>query len=132
MAAEAMEYTPTTLDPTPQAFRRAIALAFAPLHKRAFGLAIGSAAAVVVFLVTIIYILRAPEDGFQLGLLNQYFAGYSVSFGGAVVGAAWAFVSGFVAGWFLAFCRNLVIAASIFIIRARSEMAQTRDFLDHI
>lgn len=132
MALRAMEYTPTTLDPTPQAVRRAIALAFAPLHKRAFGFAIGTAAAVVVFLVTVVYILRAPEDGFQLGLLNQYFAGYSVSFGGAVVGAAWAFVSGFVAGWFLAFCRNLVIAVSIFIIRARSEMAQTRDFLDHI
>jgi hypothetical protein len=39
---------------------------------------------------------------------------------------------GFVAGWFFAFCRNLVLAFSVFLIRARAELNQTRDFLDHI
>ena len=38
----------------------------------------------------------------------------------------------FMAGWFTAFCRNFVIAVSIWSVRARAELASTRDFLDHI
>ena len=110
----------------------AVALAFAPLHKRAFGIAIGTVCGLTVFLFTALYLLREPDHGVGLALLAQYFKGYSVSWPGAVVGFFWGFVVGFVGGWFLAFCRNLVIAASIFIIRARSELSQTRDFLDHI
>jgi hypothetical protein len=37
-----------------------------------------------------------------------------------------------VAGWFFAFSRNLVLAAWLFVTRARSELAATREFLDHI
>ena len=110
----------------------AIALAFAPLHKRAFGIAIGLALGITLFLVTAIFLLRDPEHGIGLALLAQYFKGYSVSWGGAFVGFFWGFVVGYVGGWFLAFCRNLVIAASIFVIRAKSELNQTSDFLDHI
>jgi hypothetical protein len=110
----------------------AVALAFAPLHKRAFGIAIGLACGLTLFLLTAAYLLRAPQQGVGLALLSQYFKGYSVSWGGAFVGLFWGFVVGFVGGWFVAFCRNLVIAASIFIIRAKSELNQTRDFLDHI
>jgi hypothetical protein len=109
-----------------------VALAFAPLHKRAFGIAIGLAAGLSVFLATAIYLLRTPEQGVGLVLLSQYFKGYSVSWSGAFVGLFWGFVVGFVGGWFVAFCRNLVIAISIFVIRAKSELSQTRDFLDHI
>jgi hypothetical protein len=111
---------------------RSVALAFAPLHKRAFGIAIGTACGLTIFLFTAVYLLREPEHGVGLALLSQYFKGYSVSWSGALVGLFWGFVVGFVGGWFLAFCRNLIIAASIFIIRAKSELSQTRDFLDHI
>jgi hypothetical protein len=118
--------------PTPDTFGVDLALLFAPLHKRAFGTAVGCAAALVVGLATVVYLVRAPDPGFDLGLLAQYFAGYTVSWAGALVGAAWAFVTGFVAGWFVAFCRNLVLAAWLFITRTRSELAATREFLDHI
>ncbi|MBA2243901.1 MAG: hypothetical protein H0W11_03025, partial [Gemmatimonadetes bacterium] len=64
--------------------------------------------------------------------LAEYFYGYTVSWPGALVGGFWGFVVGFVAGWFVAFCRNLVIAATLFITRTRAELAATRDFLDHI
>ena len=37
-----------------------------------------------------------------------------------------------VSGWFIAFARNLVLAASIFWIKTRAELSSTRDFLDHI
>lgn len=109
-----------------------VALAFAPLHKRAFGIAIGVACGLTVFLFTAIYLLREPDHGVGLALLAQYFKGYSVTWPGALVGLFWGFVVGYVGGWFLAFCRNLVIAASVFFIRAKSELTQTRDFLDHI
>jgi hypothetical protein len=115
-----------------EALPPAVALAFAPLHKRAFGIAIGVATGFTILLLTAVYLVRTPEQGVGLALLAQYFKGYSVSWPGALVGFFWGFVVGFVGGWFLAFCRNLVIAASIFIIRAKSELSQTRDFLDHI
>jgi hypothetical protein len=64
--------------------------------------------------------------------LAEYLYGYTVSSPGALVGGFWGFVAGFVAGWFFAFCHNLVIAATLFITRTRAELAATRDFLDHI
>ena len=106
--------------------------AFAPLHKRAFGVGIGVVAALVTFLVTAIYLIRDPQPGFDLGLLGQFLTGYSVSWGGAVLGAVQAFAAGFVAGWFLAFIRNISLALTLFAVRSRAELEQTRDFLDHI
>jgi hypothetical protein len=106
--------------------------AFAPLHKRAFGIAIGLAAGLLIFGATLVYLYRAADVGPGLALLRHYFAGYTVSWAGAFVGFLWGFVTGFVAGWFFAFCRNLAMGILIFFIRVRSELAQTRDFLDHI
>ncbi|HSA54342.1 MAG TPA: hypothetical protein VLE53_01505 [Gemmatimonadaceae bacterium] len=110
----------------------ALLLAFAPMHKRAFGIATGTAAALLIALLTVAALLLPGAREFPLELLNEYFAGYSVSWGGVFIGAGWGFVVGFVAGWFTAFCRNLALAISAFLIRVRAELSQTRDFLDHI
>jgi hypothetical protein len=109
-----------------------VALAFAPLHKKAFGIAVGVAGALVMFLLTAVYLLREPPRPIGIALLSQFFAGYSVSWTGAVVGTLWGFAVGFVIGWFVAFCRNLALAISIFAIRTRAQLQATRDFLDHI
>jgi hypothetical protein len=109
-----------------------VAVAFLPVHKLAFGAATGAAAAVVIFLATAIYLLRNPQPGFQLGLLAQYFAGYTVSWPGALIGAVWAGFCGFVLGWFLAFSRNLLLSIMLFVVRRRAEWDQTKDFLDHL
>lgn len=106
--------------------------AFAPLHKAAFGTAIGVAGALVVFAITAGALIRPPDPPIPLFLFEQYFTGYAVTWPGAFIGALWAFVTGFVFGWFTAFCRNFVLAVSLFIIRTRAELAQTRDFLDHV
>ena len=71
-------------------------------------------------------------DAFPLALLGQYFQGYSVTWTGVFIGAGWGFAVSFVAGWFAAFCRNLALAVSAFLIRTRAELDSTRDFLDHI
>ena len=109
-----------------------LALAFAPIHKRAFGLAVGLASGLVIFTVTAIYLLQMPVEEFRLGLLRQYFYGYRVSWTGAFVGFGWGMLTGFVAGWFVAFTRNFAVAVSVFLIRAKAELLETRDFLDHI
>jgi len=64
----------------------ALALAFAPLHKRAFGIAIGTACGLTLFLFTAVFLLRDPEHGVGLALLSQYFKGYTVSWPGALIG----------------------------------------------
>ena len=112
----------------------ALELAFAPLHKRALGMAIGSACGLLIFAVTAVHVIRnpAPDHALNLGLLREYFYGYSVNWLGAFIGLLWGWLVGFVAGWFVAFCRNFVIAVSIFITRTRAELQETRDFLDHI
>lgn len=106
--------------------------AFAPLHKRAFGVAIGTAAGGLIFVVTLAAALLPHGGAEVLPLLAQYFAGYEVSVKGAFIGFGWGLLVGFVAGWFAAFCRNLVLAASIWLGRTRAELEATRDFLDHI
>ena len=108
----------------------ALVMAFAPLHKRAFGVAVGAAAGLMFCLATVVVLLRGTDVG--LYLLDEYFYGYSVSWRGALIGLVWGFAVGFVAGWFIAFCRNLALAISIFISRTRGELHATADFLDHI
>jgi hypothetical protein len=105
---------------------------FAPVHKRAFGVAVGLWAALGVFVLTAVVLLRPEQPAPDLILLTQYFAGYSVSWHGAVVGGCWAGLVGFTAGWFLALCRNFAVGLTILTLRARSELGQTHDFLDHI
>jgi hypothetical protein len=117
---------------TPEATQvEQLTLAFAPLHKRAFGTAIGVASALVIMAITVVHVVTQPV-GPDISLLRHYFYGYDVSWTGALIGGFWAFVAGFVAGWFVAFCRNFVIAISVFLTRARAELQATRDFLDHI
>lgn len=107
-------------------------LAFARVHKRAFGIAIGTAAATLLVVATLIGLLRGEAFTFPLGLLRQFFPGYSVSATGVVIGGAWAFAAGCAAGWLVALVRNVAVATILFLVRTRAELANTRDFLDHI
>jgi hypothetical protein len=102
------------------------------MHKRAFGVAVGITAAVIVFLVTTFQVVVAPDHASALTLLSQYFYGYHVNWTGACIGAAWASVAGFVAGFFFAFVRNLVLATWLFTKRTKAELMAARDILDQI
>jgi hypothetical protein len=111
---------------------RLLVWAFAPMHKRALGLAVGLTAATVVFLMTAFHVLARPASDVPLVLLSQYFYGYDLTWRGAAIGAWWALLAGFVAGWFGAFMRNLVIGVWLMFVRMRANLSETRDFLDHI
>jgi len=107
-------------------------LAFLPIHKLAFGVATGTASALLVTVLTIDALFRGPGARFPVELLAQYFSGYTVSWQGVFVGAGWAWFTGFVLGWFIAFVRNIVLATELVIVRTKAHLRETRDFLDHI
>lgn len=107
-----------------------LTVAIAPVHKRALGVAVGLTAGVLVAAATALVLVMRLEHATNLGLLASYFYGYTVSWPGVAVGFWWAFIAGFVAGWFLAFVRNLFTALWIFFVRTKAELSQ--NFLDHI
>ena len=107
-------------------------VAFAPLHKMCFGIAVGCVCALLLLGSTWIHMLRSPDRDLPLILLEQYFKGYDINLVGSLIGALWALWVGFVLGWFFAFCRNFVLAATAIFFRARAELAENRGFLDHI
>lgn len=121
-----------TVSPIDAPVISAMLYAFAPLHKRAFGVATGVAGAVMMALLTVGGMYLPGASDFPLRLLGEYFQGYSVSWTGVFIGALWGFAVSFVAGWFAAFCRNLSLAIGAFVIRTRAEIDSTREFLDHI
>jgi hypothetical protein len=117
---------------TPSSTDDPVVLAFAPLHKLGMGLGIGMAAAVAMFALTAVPLLRGEPSQLNIGLLRAYFSGYEVTWSGAFIGAAWAGFSGFVLGWFFAFTRNALLALRLVVWRARADYMATRDFMDHI
>jgi hypothetical protein len=115
----------------PDSVNRVLVQAFAPVHKRALGVAVGLTIALVVLAITAFHMIAEPPDA-PLDMLSQYFYGYAPTWPGMFIGMWWGFVAGFAAGWFLAFVRNFALATWIFIARAKASLAQSSDFLDHI
>jgi len=79
------------------------------LNAVAQGVSIGSILALLVFAATNWLVLKGGEVvGPHLSLLSQYMIGYQVSFVGSLVGAAYAFLFGLLAGVFVAEIYNRV------------------------
>lgn len=104
---------------------------FPRAHKRALGVAVGLTAGLAIFGLTALHV-ALPIEGLPIGLLGQYFYGYDVTWPGALIGLFWGFATGFVAGWLLGFVHNFTIGVWLLLIRARRDLLQTRNFLDHI
>jgi uncharacterized membrane protein (Fun14 family) len=104
---------------------------FARAHKRALGVAVGLTVGVAIFAVTILHVVFEVE-GVEIGLLNQYFYGYRVTWSGAFIGLAWGFATGFIAGWMLGFVHNFTVGFWMFLVRTRNDLKRTTNFLDHI
>jgi hypothetical protein len=109
---------------------KALSLAFAPIHKWALGMAVGLTWGGGLALLTLFHVVGRPSPAPEIGLLAQYYYGYTVSWTGVLVGLFWGFVSGFVTGWFVAFVRNFTMATWLLFVRTKAELSQP--FLDHI
>lgn len=105
--------------------------AFARLDAIALGCAFGALFGLLVFLATIVLVAKGGEAiGPRLGLLAQYFIGYSVTPGGSVVGLLYGFGLGFGIGWLLASLRNLCLRIYLYGIRLRTQLSSIHDLLD--
>ena len=110
----------------------AFARVFRKLDRVAFGLSLGSVAGVLLFLATLLLVLKGGEIvGPRLQLLDQYFPGYSVTAPGAAVGLAYGFVTGFVGGWAIAFLRNACVFLYMALIHRRAERDLVRRLLEY-
>ena len=118
--------------PTHPPISRALEVAFAPVHKRALGLAVGLTAGLLLSALTAFHVVVEPAGAPNIGLLAQYLPGYAVTWTGVLAGAVWGCVGGFVAGWLLAFFRNLTMAIWRVLIGTRAELRETASFLDHL
>jgi hypothetical protein len=75
------------------------------LRKRALGLTLGIIWGLVLFVATLWAVIEGR--GRTLDLLSGYYPGFTVSYGGAVIGMIWGFVSGFIGGVLIAWLYNL-------------------------
>ena len=70
------------------------------LDRVAFGLSLGTLSGLVLFLATLILVLKGGDVvGPRLALLSYYLPGYSVSAEGSFVGLFYGFIAGFSGGW---------------------------------
>ena len=79
------------------------------LNGTMVGAAFGLAAGFVLFIATLFLVIKGGQNvGAHLGLLSQFFPGYSVTFAGSFIGFAYGFATGFVGGWLIGWVYNRV------------------------
>jgi hypothetical protein len=75
------------------------------------GIVTGLVAGLGVFVATNWLVIKGGEVvGPHLALLGQFFIGYRVTFVGSIIGFAYAFVGGYVVGYFVARSYNFITA----------------------
>ena len=80
------------------------------VNRNVLGLTLGILFGFGLFLATNILVLKGgPHVGANLQLLNQFFPGYRVTFGGSFLGGLYGFVVGYVSGWIIAAVYNWVV-----------------------
>ncbi len=127
-----LEESPRT-QVAPDISRSVLARAFARMDKLAFATAAGAVSGLLFFLATAWLVIKGGSPaGPNLALLGQYFKGYAVTPGGALVAGAYGFLTGFVFGWLFAFFRNLFLALHLAYARRRAELMTVRDFFDNL
>lgn len=110
----------------------ALTRVFLKLDRVAMGFSVGMASGALLFLATLALVLKGgPMVGPTLGLLGQYFPGYTVTGPGSVLGLLYGFVSGFVVGWAFAFVRNATVFLYMAVVHRRAELQALRRFLEY-
>jgi protoporphyrinogen oxidase len=106
---------------------------FLKLDRLAFGIGVGVTSGLLLFLATLILVLRGGEVvGPTLTLLNRYFPGYSVTASGSIVVVVYGSLTGFVAGWCFAFLRNAVLVFYLAATERRAKRQVLRRLLDYL
>jgi hypothetical protein len=110
-----------------------LARVFPKLDRLALGVSLGLTAGLILCLASLFLVVKGGDVvGPNLVLLGQYFPGYSVTAGGALVGLLYGFVAGFMGGWTLAFLRNAAVVVYMVVVRRRAEGMLTRNLLEYL
>jgi hypothetical protein len=103
---------------------------FAKLDAVALGAACGIVGGLGLWLATAILLIKGGQDvGLHLSLLSQQYIGYSVTWTGSFIGAAYGLMTGFIIGWTFAAVRNLSVAVYLHAVRLWSQLSSDH-FLD--
>jgi hypothetical protein len=90
--------------------RELVRRAFEQTSEQGWGLALGVVGALGLFVATIWLVIKGgPVVGPRLALLSVYFPGYSVTWTGAFIGAAYMFFLGYGAGRVIATIYNRIV-----------------------
>lgn len=80
------------------------------LNGNVLGLVIGIIGGLIIFVATNWLVIKGGEVvGPHLSLLSQFFIGYSVTFVGSLIGAAYGFVTGYLGGRIIGWIYNGVV-----------------------
>ena len=98
-------------------------VAFARIDVVAMVVAVGTVFAIGMFLLTVVLVVKGAPPGItvgtHLGLLGLYLPGYSVSWGGSVFGAIYAWMLGGAIGFVWAALWNLMHYVYIILVVLR-------------
>jgi protoporphyrinogen oxidase len=121
------------LEHVTEVVKETLAQVFAKLDPTAFGVSVGLAAGLTIFLATIILLVKGGEViGTNMGLLSNFFPGYDVTALGSLLGLLYGSVTGFVVGWSVAFLRNTTMFLHLAFIQRRAELSTLGNVFDFI
>lgn len=96
--------------PPPETEEQLIRQAVLRLNGNVLGFVLGIIGALTIFVATNWLVLKGGDVvGPHLGLLDQFFIGYSVTFTGSLIGALYGFLTGYVGGLLVSWIYNTVI-----------------------
>jgi tetrahydromethanopterin S-methyltransferase subunit G len=74
------------------------------------GIVFGTVTGLIILIATNWLVIRGGENvGTHLGLLSNFFIGYSVTFVGSLIGAIYGFVTGYILGFLTAWIYNRIV-----------------------
>ncbi|MGD8330620.1 MAG: hypothetical protein PVJ49_14395 [Acidobacteriota bacterium] len=101
------------------------------LAPHAFGVAVGTVAALGLFFITLAPAAGGdPHLADHIGLLSQYLYGYTVTLTGSVIAGLYGLVIGYIVGNLFARTRNFGMAIWLRVIWRRAEHHMASDLLD--
>lgn len=114
-----------------QVLQQAFTRVFEKLDPIPFGLALGMTLATIFFAATATLVLKGGANvGENLGLLGNFFPGYSVTWGGSLLGLVYGFLGGLIAGMSFAVLRNMALYLYVVLMERRFEFELLREVLD--
>ncbi len=80
------------------------------LNGSILGIVLGVVTGLIIFIVTNWLVVKGGEDiGTHLGLLSNFFIGYSVTFVGSLIGTIYGFLTGYIFGFLIAWIYNRIV-----------------------